>query len=184
MLDAIPPCASGFPTRPTTRRYSPEWRADCLRYVDTQTALGKSLYVIAAELRLHDSTISGWFRAAGRTPPQAQVARRDWAETVTLAREMKRNGMTTRAAARALTVCEKRLSQAMAGDLPGPRAERARVRAAPPNRTCLRCARPFHSEGAHNRMCSGCRNYAGTLDTPYCPDPGGSAGRKVGARRT
>jgi hypothetical protein len=59
-----------------------------------------------------------------------------------------------------------------------------RVAAPPPSRStitrnCLRCTRPFESEGAHNRMCNYCRGYAPLMDTQFVPDPGGSTGRQV-----
>ncbi|PKP85842.1 MAG: hypothetical protein CVT80_00455 [Alphaproteobacteria bacterium HGW-Alphaproteobacteria-2] len=38
------------------------------------------------------------------------------------------------------------------------RESRARVR------PCLRCGRKFGSEGAHNRLCDGCRSRCSTLD--------------------
>jgi hypothetical protein len=47
-------------------------------------------------------------------------------------------------------------------------------------RTCLGCGEPFLSEGAHHRMC-GCE--AHRTVSPFAPDPGGSTGRQVGARR-
>lgn len=58
------------------------------------------------------------------------------------------------------------------------KAEKFKVRA------CLRCTKPFESEGPHNRMCGGCRLYAPVLDTPYQPDPGGSRGKQVRAVRS
>lgn len=51
-------------------------------------------------------------------------------------------------------------------------------------RACLRCQRDFESEGAHHRMCNGCRLYAPVLDTPFQPDPGGSRGKQVRAVRS
>lgn len=50
-------------------------------------------------------------------------------------------------------------------------------------RACMRCRSEFGSEGPHHRMCSNCRGYASTLDTPYAPDPGGSTGRQTQAKR-
>jgi hypothetical protein len=40
-------------------------------------------------------------------------------------------------------------------------------------RSCLRCDRPFPSQGAHNRLCNGCRAInAETLDPPAALVPG------------
>lgn len=36
----------------------------------------------------------------------------------------------------------------------------ARIR----KRPCLRCKAPIESEGAHHRMCKGCRAFAGSVD--------------------
>lgn len=32
-----------------------------------------------------------------------------------------------------------------------------------PNRDCITCRKPFHSEGIHNRMCDRCRRDTGAL---------------------
>ena len=64
-----------------------------------------------------------------------------------------------------------------------PRGNRRKGSVPTTTRNCLRCDEPFESEGAGNRMCDYCRTYAPTLDTAYCPDPGGSRGRRVSGRR-
>lgn len=46
-------------------------------------------------------------------------------------------------------------------------------------RFCIRCRDTFASQHAGHRMCSGCRNHAPNMDSPYLPDPGGSCGRRV-----
>ena len=54
-----------------------------------------------------------------------------------------------------------------AGIEPGPKRGRlmARQRRKTATRECLRCDKPFASEGAHNRLCDGCRDKnAGTLE--------------------
>ena len=34
-------------------------------------------------------------------------------------------------------------------------------------RACMRCSKPFESEGIHNRMCAACRHFSGDGWDPY-----------------
>jgi hypothetical protein len=44
------------------------------------------------------------------------------------------------------------------------RADRLAKKAQRQKRSCLCCAHPFLSEGAHNRLCDRCRNTSDTFD--------------------
>lgn len=82
--------------------------------------------------------------------------------------------------ARDLRMCERlfrswaiNYDKAQEREPPRPRTERA----------CMRCRKAFMSEGAHNRMCDPCRNYAPVMDSPFIPDPDGERGRQITAKR-
>lgn len=51
-------------------------------------------------------------------------------------------------------------------------------------RACIRCEKPFWSEGAHHRMCGLCRKHADadTTDATYVGPSMGAAWRKGGVR--
>lgn len=49
-------------------------------------------------------------------------------------------------------------------------------------RLCMTCGKPFASQGPHNRLCADHRAAGG--GSPYAPDPGGTVGRQVQARKS
>lgn len=49
-------------------------------------------------------------------------------------------------------------------------------------RPCLTCKAPMQSTGPHHRLCNPCRERASRGYSPYTPNPGGNAGRRVMAR--
>jgi hypothetical protein len=94
----------------------------------------------------------------------------------------KARGLTMTAIARELGIRMELLRQWVKNQ-ETPRHPLAPERPATVKRPCLRCEKPFDSEGPHNRMCNGCRSYAPVMDSPFTPDPGGSRGRQVRAAR-
>jgi hypothetical protein len=68
----------------------------------------------------------------------------------------------------------------------GPRRRRSRDVETAPKTTileCMSCERPFPSTNRiTNRMCGNCRGRASDC-SPYTPDPGGSRGKHVQAKR-
>jgi transposase-like protein len=94
----------------------------------------------------------------------------------------KANGLTMTAVARNLGLKVEVLRQWMQ-DQEKPRHPLAPERPPTTKRPCLRCEKPFDSEGAHNRLCTYCTSEASRLFSPYAPDPGGSRGRQVRAVR-
>jgi transposase-like protein len=160
---------SGFPVLPRNRTYSAEWRADCIAYVLAEREKGRAIYSIAALIGVSEGAIVRWIKAA--TGDTSEATRR--ARIVQVAASKRRAGMTLRVIADQIGVDEKSLSRWMN---PKPRAVVRAVSGKP--RNYLRCDKIFRSEGAHNRMCNACRNYAPQLDSPYSPDPGGETGKR------
>jgi hypothetical protein len=61
---------------------------------------------------------------------------------------------------------------------PQTRVERALAKAGVTMRDCLTCRDPFPSFGSGNRRCQRCVQNTASM-SPYAPDPGGSAGRRM-----
>jgi AraC-like DNA-binding protein len=168
---------STFPAKPQNHCYSAAWRADCITYTQHQIAAGATLGSVARELGMSDTTIARWFVGAGLTPPVGSHEGERKRRIIAEATVMRARGMTLRAIAAQLHVCEKRLSTWLRKSV-----EREPAAAGLERRVCITCRGPFLSEGKHNRMCINCRARA-DAGSPYEPMSGGSTGRRTPAMR-